>query len=213
MRSRRQALAFASGIAAMTAVVEAAGRHGRRLPRRRTPARSRSSTRAALGRMTVRPVDFGDAAAVLAALDGAGALARVADQPAPGVPDLPRLVAAAHEAGAVVGVDATFATPLNVRPSLGADLVMHWATKYLAGHSDVLMGVLVTALGRAARALRRPPHAHRRDPAPRGVPGAARAADAGAAHGAAQANAQELARRLRRTPAWRGSLPGAAVDP
>lgn len=50
---------------------------------------------------------------------------------------------AAHDAGAVLAVDATFATPLLQRPlALGADLVMHSATKYLGGHSDVTAGAL-----------------------------------------------------------------------
>jgi cystathionine gamma-synthase len=57
--------------------------------------------------------------------------------------DIERLAAAAHEAGAVVAVDNTFATPINQRPlTLGADLVVHSATKFLGGHSDALGGVL-----------------------------------------------------------------------
>jgi cystathionine gamma-synthase len=59
------------------------------------------------------------------------------------VVDIARLSAAAHEAGAVVAVDNTFATPVNQRPAaLGADLVIHSATKFLAGHSDVLGGLV-----------------------------------------------------------------------
>lgn len=51
----------------------------------------------------------------------------------------------AHGAGAKLAVDSTVATPVLTRPlSLGADLVMHSATKFLNGHSDVLAGVLVT---------------------------------------------------------------------
>ena len=53
--------------------------------------------------------------------------------------------AAAHDAGAYVVVDNTFATPLLQRPlEDGVDLVVHSATKYLAGHSDVQMGAIVT---------------------------------------------------------------------
>jgi len=45
--------------------------------------------------------------------------------------------------GAVVAIDSTFATPINMQPlALGADLVIHSATKYLAGHNDVLAGAL-----------------------------------------------------------------------
>jgi cystathionine gamma-synthase len=57
--------------------------------------------------------------------------------------DLKRLTDCAHEAGAIVMVDNTFATPINQRPiALGADLVVHSATKYLGGHAYALGGVL-----------------------------------------------------------------------
>lgn len=59
------------------------------------------------------------------------------------VVDLARLAAAGHRAGAVVVVDNTFATPINQRPlELGADLVLHSATKFLGGHADALGGVV-----------------------------------------------------------------------
>jgi cystathionine beta-lyase/cystathionine gamma-synthase len=59
------------------------------------------------------------------------------------VADPQPIAEAAHAAGAVLVVDATFASPLNFRPlEHGADLVMHSATKYLAGHSDVTAGVI-----------------------------------------------------------------------
>ena len=52
----------------------------------------------------------------------------------------------AHAAGALLAVDSTCATPLLTRPlSLGADIVMHSASKYLNGHSDVIAGALATA--------------------------------------------------------------------
>ena len=52
----------------------------------------------------------------------------------------------AHAAGALLAVDSTAATPILTRPlALGADLVMHSATKYLNGHSDVIAGALTTA--------------------------------------------------------------------
>lgn len=57
--------------------------------------------------------------------------------------DLARLAAAGRDAGATVVVDNTFATPINQSPlELGADLVLHSATKYLGGHSDALGGVV-----------------------------------------------------------------------
>ena len=52
----------------------------------------------------------------------------------------------AHNAGALLGVDSTFATPVLTRPvELGADIVMHSATKYIGGHSDLMGGALVAA--------------------------------------------------------------------
>jgi len=57
--------------------------------------------------------------------------------------DLSRLIAAGHAAGAIVVVDNTFATPINQQPlALGADLVLHSATKFLNGHSDAMGGVV-----------------------------------------------------------------------
>ncbi|MPZ51153.1 MAG: cystathionine gamma-synthase family protein [Acidimicrobiia bacterium] len=58
--------------------------------------------------------------------------------------DLARLAKAGHDAGAVVIVDNTVATPINQKPlELGADLVIHSATKFLGGHADALGGVVV----------------------------------------------------------------------
>ncbi|SKB92270.1 cystathionine gamma-synthase family protein [Daejeonella lutea] len=57
--------------------------------------------------------------------------------------DIKRIAAAAKKVGAVVVVDNTFATPINQNPlELGADLVLHSATKYLCGHSDAMGGLL-----------------------------------------------------------------------
>jgi len=57
--------------------------------------------------------------------------------------DIERLTKAAHRVGARVVVDNTFATPINQRPlELGADLVVHSATKFLGGHADALGGVV-----------------------------------------------------------------------
>lgn len=59
--------------------------------------------------------------------------------------DIRKLAAIAKEAGAWVGIDNTFATPYLQNPlTMGCDIVFHSATKYLCGHSDVLMGVVVT---------------------------------------------------------------------
>ena len=57
--------------------------------------------------------------------------------------DIKRLSKVAHEVGAIVVVDNTFATPINQQPlALGADLVLHSATKYLGGHSDAMGGIV-----------------------------------------------------------------------
>ena len=59
------------------------------------------------------------------------------------VHDIARLARAAHDAGALLVVDNTTATPINTRPiSLGADLVLHSATKFLGGHEDAMGGVV-----------------------------------------------------------------------
>ena len=61
------------------------------------------------------------------------------------IADIELTAAVAHEAGALLAVDNTFATPYLQRPlTLGADVVVHSTTKYLGGHSDVVGGALVT---------------------------------------------------------------------
>ena len=58
--------------------------------------------------------------------------------------DIAAIAAAAHQAGALLVVDNTFATPLFQQPfQLGADLVVHSVTKYLAGHSDLIQGAVL----------------------------------------------------------------------
>lgn len=62
-----------------------------------------------------------------------------------GITDIAATAALAHSAGAALAVDSTVATPVLTQPiALGADIVMHSATKYLNGHSDVIAGALVT---------------------------------------------------------------------
>lgn len=109
----------------------------------------------ARGRVVVRQVDIADTAQVVAALDDAALLwVETPTNPALEVADLPALAEAAHAAGASVVCDNTFATPLRQRPlDLGADVVVHSATKYLAGHADVVLGAVVTRDDQAWRAL------------------------------------------------------------
>jgi cystathionine gamma-synthase len=148
------AVAFASGMAAVAAVVEGlpAGTVAVAPQAAYSGSVAIFAEQQRLGRMTVRSLDITDTAAVVAALDGAGLLwLETVTNPLLGVADLPALIAAAHDRGALVVVDATFSTPLNVRPlAFGADVTMHSATKSISGHSDLTMGVLVADAERAA---------------------------------------------------------------
>jgi cystathionine gamma-synthase len=99
------------------------------------------------GLLNVVLVDIDDTDQVLAALTDEVALLWVESptNPALEVADLPRLSAGARDAGVTVVVDNTFATPMLQRPlDLGADLVVHSATKYISGHSDAVIGAVVT---------------------------------------------------------------------
>lgn len=98
------------------------------------------------GRLEVRFVDVVDTQSVINAMKGA-AFVWLESPTNPGldVADLSEIISAAKKLGIGVGVDNTFATPLVQRPlELGADIVMHSVTKFLSGHSDVLMGSLST---------------------------------------------------------------------
>jgi len=67
------------------------------------------------------------------------------------ITDIRRVAAIAQDAGIITIADNTFATPFNQRPiELGVDIVIHSATKYLGGHSDLTAGVLVATLDMAA---------------------------------------------------------------
>ena len=100
-----------------------------------------------LGRLSLRPVDITDTDAALDALPQATLLwLELPSNPMLAVPDLPALAAAARQHGVLSVVDTTLATPLAIRPlEHGVDVVMHSATKWIAGHSDLVMGVLITA--------------------------------------------------------------------
>jgi len=97
------------------------------------------------GRLQVRSVPPDDTAAVLAAADGADMVwVESIANPLMVVADVLAIAAGARERGAITVVDATFATPLRQRPlDLGADIVLHSATKLIGGHSDLLMGAAV----------------------------------------------------------------------
>ncbi|CAN2213535.1 MetC Cystathionine beta-lyases/cystathionine gamma-synthases [Candidatus Nanopelagicaceae bacterium] len=89
-------------------------------------------------------VSIADTAEVIAALDGADLLwIESPTNPSLDVADMPTLIKEAKSRGITVAVDNTFATALTQQPILmGADIVMNSVTKYLAGHSDVVLGSL-----------------------------------------------------------------------
>lgn len=93
---------------------------------------------------------------MLATCEGANVLwLESPSNPLLGVADLPRLCAAARERGLLCVVDNTFATPLLQRPlELGADVVVHSATKAISGHSDLLLGAAVVRSDEHLHALR-----------------------------------------------------------
>lgn len=144
------ALTFASGMAAMTTLLESlpAGAHVlfpddcysglRMLFNEFLPERG----------LVVDTVDMADLDAVRAACATPLALLWIEtpSNPLLKISDIAALTELGHAAGALVVVDNTFATPLLQRPlALGADIVMHSTTKYFGGHSDVLGGALVFA--------------------------------------------------------------------
>jgi cystathionine gamma-synthase len=142
-------LAYPSGLAALGAVLEL-------VPADAVVVAPRHAYLGSLGRLTqdgprhgltTRLVEVADTDAVIAALDGADlALLESPTNPALEVADLPALCTAARERGVLLVVDNTFATPVGQQPlQLGADVVLHSATKFIAGHSDVVLGALVCA--------------------------------------------------------------------
>ena len=94
------------------------------------------------GRLTVRFVDLADTDATLAQIPGTQMLYLESPiNPGIEVVDLPKLIAAAKAAGCGVAVDNTLASPMVQNPlAMGADVVIHSVTKYLSGHSDLLLG-------------------------------------------------------------------------
>jgi cystathionine gamma-synthase len=96
------------------------------------------------GRLEVRFVAITDTKEVISQLQGAAFLwVESPTNPGLGVAEVAVIIGEAKKRNLGVGFDNTFATPLNQRPlTFGADIVMHSVTKYLAGHSDVILGSL-----------------------------------------------------------------------
>ena len=143
-----RALAFSSGLAVVATILDLVGQGAKVVAPRHAYLGSigQVADLEARGRITAELVDITDTAAVVKACEDAALVwLESPTNPALEVADLPPIVAAAHEAGAYVVVDNTFATPLLQQPlSLDADLVVHSATKFIAGHSDVVLGAVVT---------------------------------------------------------------------
>lgn len=156
-------LLFASGMAAIAGVLECLPVPGRVV----VAGDAYSGTRrfltdvAGRGRLQFRAVDVTDTAEVLQACADAASDSGGVGEPVLGgrgllwlesptnpllaIADLEALCAGAHRFGMDVAVDNTFATPLLQRPlDLGADVVVHSATKAISGHSDVILGAVVT---------------------------------------------------------------------
>jgi cystathionine gamma-synthase len=100
------------------------------------------------GELKVEFVDFGDAAAVDAALSKPAAMVWIEtpSNPLLRITDVTDIARRAHAIGALVVADNTFLSPGWQRPiALGADIVVHSTTKYINGHSDVVGGAVVSA--------------------------------------------------------------------
>lgn len=224
------AVAFGSGMAAIAAVLDT-------LPDGSVvvcPEDAYLGTRAHLadlqarGRLQVRLVDSTDTVATIAACEGVRGNApesygRAAmlwlespTNPLMAIPDLAELARCARAIGIPVVVDNTFATPLLQRPlDLGADIVVHSVSKFLAGHSDLVMGAVVAPEEAFMDAVRYRRRRHGAIPGPfeawlalRGVRTLPLRIER------AQANAGELARRLAAHPAVsRVRYPGLPDDP
>jgi cystathionine gamma-synthase len=151
LEEAREALLFASGMAAATAVFQACdpGDHIIAPIVMYWSLRHWLKTEATRWGLTVTFVDTSDNDAVAAAArPGRTRLIWIETPSNPlwSITDIAAVADIAHRAGARLAVDSTAASPFHTRPlTLGADIVMHSATKILNGHSDVLAGVLATS--------------------------------------------------------------------
>ena len=150
MEGGESALAFASGMAAISGILEALPAGSRVLIPDDCYSGLRYLANEFLPQRGVEAiaVDMADPGAVDAACGNSAAIVWVEtpSNPRMKVSDIAALAQVAHRNGAVLVCDNTFATPVLQRPlALGADVVMHSTTKYFGGHSDVLGGALVFA--------------------------------------------------------------------
>lgn len=143
------AAVYASGLAAENAVFQAYLRPGDEIV---IPLDTYGGTYRILHRVfkpmgcSIRQIDIADRAALASAITAKTRLVWIESPTNPRllVYDIASISQAAHDRGALVAVDNTFATPYFQRPfELGADIVIHSVTKYLAGHSDLIQGAVL----------------------------------------------------------------------
>jgi cystathionine beta-lyase/cystathionine gamma-synthase len=150
LESGTRAVAFASGLAAIEAIVKRLSAGDHVVSEQNTyggTARLFDKVFARLG-IAFTYVDSADTEAVRAALRPNTRLVHVETptNPMMRVCDIRAVAAVAHDAGALLAVDNTFASPYNQRPlELGADFSVHSATKYINGHSDVIHGIVAVS--------------------------------------------------------------------
>jgi cystathionine gamma-synthase len=140
---------FASGMGAISAALSLVPHGGAIL----SSAIGYSGTVSALqrghesGRLESRIVDMRDLDAVRAAAQGASMIwIETPANPTLDITDIAAITTIAQEHGAITVADSTFSTPLITRPlELDVDIVIHSVTKWIAGHSDLLMGAAITA--------------------------------------------------------------------
>ncbi|MDE2481198.1 MAG: aminotransferase class I/II-fold pyridoxal phosphate-dependent enzyme [bacterium] len=151
------AMVSASGMGAIAATAFALTKSGAHVvAQTMTYAGTRALLAAQLARFGVEVtfVDQHDTEAFAAAMRPNTTLVMLEtpSNPLLGITDLAAVAKIAHAAGALVSVDSTIATPINQRPlDFGADVVLHSATKYLGGHSDLLAGAVVGSRELVAR--------------------------------------------------------------
>ncbi|MGO2004232.1 trans-sulfuration enzyme family protein [Arthrobacter rhombi] len=212
-------LVFASGMAAVAAAMSLLPQNGTIVIPRHSYNGSLSLVADLQSRLgiQVRLADIADTEATLALLDGADMLwLESPTNPMLEVADVAALAAGARAGSVLCVVDNTFSTPLLQRPlELGADVVVHSATKYMGGHSDVVLGAILTGDAELRDKLHAYRSLHGAIAGPfetwltlRGLRTMALRVER------AQANAGELARRLDAHPAVEAvRYPGLATDP
>ena len=213
------AITFSSGMAAANAILDLLPAGARVVAARfaYTGVAVRLRELDSIGRIHLQAVDIADTESATAAAREADAVwIESPTNPMMEVADIRAIARAAHDTGALVVCDNTFATPLGQRPvDLGADVVLHSATKAIGGHSDCLLGVAIAPDADRVEALRV------RRTLLGATPGALECylvlrglRTLGLRHGRAQASAQEIATKLVGHPAIeRVRYPGLPDDP